>query len=212
MDSNSPLFDKIRIKPRSKAAEPKVEVRCEHPGCEKLAGHRAPKGRGQEGQFWNFCVEHVRAYNATYNYFAGMQDEAIATYQKDAQTGHRPTWSVSANAAGRTVPGGKATRRKAEAGVNYDDPLGVFGKVHGAAARAAPAAEPRRTISARALLALDTMGLDETADAVTIKARYKALVKRFHPDANGGDRSYEARLQDIIKAYEAVKASGLVRN
>jgi curved DNA-binding protein CbpA len=57
--------------------------------------------------------------------------------------------------------------------------------------------------------ALDVLGLDETADAAAIKARYKQLVKRFHPDANGGDRSFEARLQEIIRAYNTLKTVGL---
>jgi DnaJ-class molecular chaperone len=42
-----------------------------------------------------------------------------------------------------------------------------------------------------------------------IKARYKELVKRFHPDANGGDRGAEERLKQVIKAYGVLRASGL---
>ena len=57
--------------------------------------------------------------------------------------------------------------------------------------------------------ALDVLGLDETADAAAIKAQYKALVKRFHPDANGGDRGFEERLRDIIKAHDMLKAAGM---
>ena len=57
--------------------------------------------------------------------------------------------------------------------------------------------------------ALDVLGLDETADAAAIKAQYKTLVKRFHPDAHGGDRSFEERLRDIIKAHDTLKTAGL---
>ena len=57
--------------------------------------------------------------------------------------------------------------------------------------------------------ALDILGLDENADGPTIKAQYKALVKRFHPDANGGDRSFEGRLRDIIKAHDTLKTAGM---
>ena len=42
-----------------------------------------------------------------------------------------------------------------------------------------------------------------------LKAQYKSLVKRFHPDANGGDRSFEERLRDIIKAHDTLKSAGL---
>ena len=54
-------------------------------------------GRLREGQYFCFCLDHVREYNATYNYFNGMSDEAVLRYQKDALTGHRPTWKMGAN-------------------------------------------------------------------------------------------------------------------
>ena len=47
------------------------------------------------------------------------------------------------------------------------------------------------------------------ATLIEIKARYKELVKRFHPDANGGDRGAEERLKQVIKAYGVLRASGL---
>ncbi|MCL2384950.1 MAG: DnaJ domain-containing protein, partial [Alphaproteobacteria bacterium] len=52
-----------------------------------------------------------------------------------------------------------------------------------------------------ALKALDQLGLDDTVDMAAIKARYKDLVKRLHPDANSGDRSNEEKLRQIIRAY-----------
>jgi curved DNA-binding protein CbpA len=57
--------------------------------------------------------------------------------------------------------------------------------------------------------ALDTLGLPETAESDAIRTRYKDLVKRHHPDANGGDRSSEGRLQEIIQAYKLLRAAGL---
>ncbi len=56
--------------------------------------------------------------------------------------------------------------------------------------------------------ALDTLGLDGTASLNEIKARYKELVKRHHPDANGGDRSAEERLRKVIQAYDYLRKSG----
>ena len=53
-----------------------------------------PKGRGNEKDYWRFCLDHVREYNQSYNFFAGMSDDAVMAYQKDALTGHRPTWKM----------------------------------------------------------------------------------------------------------------------
>lgn len=207
MDLNSPLFDRIRIRPSCDEPRDTQDPACERGGCVSAGLYRAPKGRGREGQYWRFCIDHVREYNASYNYFAGMSDDAVAAYQKDAVIGHRPTWAMGANAAGRSRDG------RSEGGPardwDYSDPLGVLGGERvGPPHRAAPE-PPRRRFSGPVRRALDVLGLDETATAATIKAQYKALVKRFHPDAHGGDRSFEERLRDIIRAHDTLKAAGL---
>ena len=102
MKLNSPLFDRIRVKPTADRRQQKPFARtCQHPGCKEEGQHRAPMGRGREGEYFWFCIDHVREYNATYNYFNGMSDDAVQSFQKDALTGHRPTWSMGLNGAKR---------------------------------------------------------------------------------------------------------------
>jgi DnaJ domain len=205
MNFNSPLFDRIRI--RRSCEEPRTqEPACERPGCAGTGLYRAPKGRGKEGQYWRFCMDHVREYNHSYNYFAGMSDDAVSAFQKDAVIGHRPTWAMGANAAPHTRnrSNGEAPPRDWE----YFDPLGVLRSAGVEQGRQA-APEPKRRYSGPVRQALDMLGLDESADSAAIRAQYKALVKRFHPDAHGGDRGFEERLRDIIKAHDTLKAAGL---
>jgi hypothetical protein len=206
MDLNSPLFDRIRIRPSCDEPRATQEPACERPGCAAAGPFRAPKGRSQEGKYWRFCLDHVREYNQSYNYFAGMTDAAVAAYQKDAVVGHRPTWTMGANAAGRTSAArGDEPPRDWE----YSDPLGVL-RSTGFEQKTRAAPEPKRPrYSGPVRHALDVMGLDEMASPAAIKAQYKALVKRFHPDAHGGDRGFEERLRDIIKAHDTLKAAGL---
>ena len=200
MNLNSRIFDRIRVRQAPiQVAEPQ-EVRCEHPGCLKPGEYRAPMGREREGQYFCFCIDHVREYNATYNYFTGMSDEAISKYQKEAVVGHRPTWSMGVNRTGKG--------HREEGRDTSDDPVGVFRARY---ARAKTAREPREPqYGLAAMKALATLGLDEHADRNTIKARYKEWVKRLHPDANGGDRSNEDRLREIIHAYNHLKSARLV--
>ena len=204
MDLSSRLFDSIRIKPACEEPRPRAEAACEHAGCRATGEFRAPKGRAREGQYWRFCLEHVRDYNKTYNYFAGMPEDDVVTYQKDAATGHRPTWGMGVNAGGRRRRDGGAPPGE----FDYLDPLGILRSA--APRQARQAAEPERP--KRPLLvrrALEVLDLDEDAGAAAIKAKYKALVKKFHPDAHGGDRSFEDRLRDIIRAHDTLKAAGL---
>ncbi|MGE0751585.1 MAG: J domain-containing protein [Variibacter sp.] len=202
MKFDSPIFDTIRVKPDdSRKLRTSCPV-CAWPGCQEPATHRAPKGRLREGQYWRFCLEHVREYNKTYNYFAGMSDDAVARYQKDALTGHRPTWKIGTNGSGQ--PGAPEINAAV-------DPLGMFREMGGRAGWQAPPEPPereRRMIRNVERKALDTLGLEIDATKAEIKTRFKMLVKRHHPDANGGDRTFEDRLRDIIQAYNYLKAAG----
>ena len=88
-------------------------------------------------------------------------------------------------------------------GKGYRDPFNLFGSGNGGA-RPANAPETRRLgkLERNALADLD---LDENADGPAIRARYIELVKRTHPDSNGGDRSAEHKLQRVIKAYQQLR-------
>jgi hypothetical protein len=207
MDLNSPLFDRVRTRQRcDPAADGTADPVCGHPGCKFLGPYRAPQGRGREGQYFNFCLDHVRQYNATYNYFKDMPDEAVAAFQKADLYGHRPTWRMGVN-GGPSEAGEKLRGAFDQERIN--DPFGLFNR-RGFSdyAREARPEEPR--VGNATKKALDTLGLDPGADKITVKARYKELVKRLHPDANGGDRSREEQLRAIINAYNYLRTAGLV--
>jgi hypothetical protein len=209
MSNDSPLFDRIRVKPdqdrRMRASCPA----CEWPGCSAAATYRAPKGRGRENEYWRFCLDHVREYNHSYNFFAGMSDAEIARYQKEAVVGHRPTWKLGMN-GGR--PNGRSHSARFQPNLDgADDPLGLFRHFGGASGRADGEHLRRResrVIRNAERKALDTLGLEPDATTAEIKLRFKTLVKRHHPDANGGDRSNEERLREIIQAYNYLKSVG----
>jgi len=198
MKLDSPLFNRIRVKPEQDRRPKGSAPVCEWPGCAFEATHRAPKGRMREREYWRFCVDHAREYNHSYNYFAGMSEDAVARYQKDAVTGHRPTWKMGFN-------GGVDGLRAAQSATDPFDMAREFGP--GARPRADRPAPEARTIRNAERKAFDTLGLEIDAAASEIKARFKELVKRHHPDANGGDRSLEDRLREIIQAYDYLKSA-----
>jgi len=205
MNFDSKLFDRIRIKPLLETVKQAVRETvpaCEWPGCAGAGTHRAPKGRMQEREYWRFCIEHVREYNQSYNYFSGMSDDAVARFQKDALTGHRPTWKMGAN-------GGVKGKSKAEEAFDgAADPFHVFSELNGRGRwRPGPGAAPEgRPIFNAERKALRVLGLEGSATTAEIKVRFKSLVKQHHPDTNGGDRSTEDRLIEVIKAYNYLKS------
>jgi hypothetical protein len=198
-----PKFIDIRVKkpdPEAVNREP-TDRPCDHIGCARAGSHRAPKGRAHEGQFWHFCVEHAAAYNKRWDYFAGMSDSELEDYQRREETGHRPTWTFRSGRLDRH----SAAARGFRAGQGAD-PFAMFGQGESGQ----PAARPRRRLTRLQAKALDVMQLEENADPGQIRARYAELVKRWHPDSNGGDRAAETNLQRVLQAYQSLKAGGLV--
>jgi DnaJ-like protein len=208
MSSDSPLFDRIRVKPDQDRRLRAELPACQWPRCDAPATHRAPKGRLRANEYWQFCLEHVREYNNSYNFFAGMSDDAIAKYQKEDLTGHRPTWKMG-SIGGRRGDAKRGSRGHRGSGWAADDPFGLF---DGAGPRrggrhARPVGEGRKILNAQRR-ALDVLGLEADAQRADIKTKFKVLVKRHHPDANGGDRTSEDRLREIIAAYNYLKSAG----
>ena len=176
-------------RPRAYAPDPAATPGkpCDSPGCPLAGEYRAPKSRATLNQYHWFCLEHVRAYNATWDYYKGMTPGQIeAETRRDTAWG-RPTWPLGSLGS---KPFDETTLR---------DPLNLLatGRVKRDAPKSAMPAEMREPIQ--------TLGLDWPVSMDVLKTRYKELAKRHHPDANGGDRAAEERLKSINLAYAAVR-------
>lgn len=204
MKLDSPLFDGIRVKPGQDRRVRDDNPACEWAGCAQKGTHRAPKGRLREREYWRFCLDHVREYNHSYNFFAGMSTDEVSRYQKAAITGHRPTWKmgVGKRAAGSgSAPDGGYDRAH--------DPFGMYREFGGDWRPNFERVEPAgRSVRNAERKALSVLGLELDVTAADIKAKFKMLVKRHHPDANGGDRACEDKLREIIQAYNYLKSVG----
>ena len=139
MKLDSKFFDRLRVKPDQSRLLRESCPSCEWKGCKEPGLYPAPKGRGQEGKYHRFCLDHVREYNKSYNYFAGLPDEDVIQHQKDDTVGHRPTWSLGVNSWARNRrprngarPGGFAHS------FTTHDPFGLFAERDGKAEATSP--------------------------------------------------------------------------
>ena len=152
------------------------------------ASTRAPKSRNQLNEYWWFCLDHVRAYNAAWDFYRGMTPGEIEAQLRADTSWHRPSW-----------PLGHLGARLDEAIAG--DPLHILRAAGAGAQRRAEAEVPGEL---RAPLA--TLGLSWPLTIGELKTRYKELAKRHHPDANNGDRAAEERLKTINLAYAALRS------
>ena len=182
------------------AAEPETPVRlCDHPGCVAGGEFRAPKSRLELRDYYWFCLDHVRAYNTAWNYYAGMSDREIEAEIRRDTVWQRPSWRLG----DRHGPG-YAERIRDYFGMLSGAAGGSSDRRRGNGDRA-PDAE-RRALSAREQ-ALSVFEIEPPFTQISLKARYKTLVKLHHPDAHGGDKAAEEKLKVINQAYATLKAS-----
>lgn len=208
MNLNSKYFDSIRVKPEEDRSLRNELPQCEWAGCAKPAQHPAPKGRGRDGEYFHFCLDHVRQYNKTYNYFSGMSDDEVSEFKVGSLTGHRPTWSLGVNTSGKVSQGAEDSDKPSgyKYGFGVNDPFELFEM--SAKQENAQAEKPRRPLRKLERKSLLALNLPDWVEKDEIKARFKDLVKRHHPDSNGGDKGSEDRLREIIQAYNYLKQAG----
>lgn len=194
----------LAMKPRreqyfdDEMGQPQAERVCDHPGCSSTGQYKAPKSREQLDEYFWFCIDHIREYNASWNYYAGLDEEEVERSVRADICWGRPTWSLG----GR---GGRAFARAAARG--FRDDFNLFAEDEAAAAfDHVPPAE--RVEIRKSLRALD---LDWPCTIDEVRVRYKELAKKLHPDANGGDAAAEERLKRVNQAYSALKTSALAR-
>ncbi len=160
--------------------------RCHWAGCMNAGDFRAPRSRTNLREYQWFCEEHIVAFNKNWNYFEGMGEDEIYAFQRDATTGHRPTWRMD------QVKGNPTAKLEEAFGRMFGD-----GYVHRADAK---------PIGAREKDALAVLDLEHPSDKSKIKAQYRELVKKYHPDVNRGNARAEETFKKITRAYHHLLA------
>jgi len=163
---------------------------CAKPGCTEDGAYKAPRSSHDVRDYIWFCLDHVREYNKSWNYFEGMDEIAMEDAIRRSTTWERPSWKFGTSAKS---PEGSPWQAQ------FDDPFGVMGE--GAQQRSAN--QPQLTPDQRK--AWSVFGLSPCMDQDKVKKRYKVLAKTHHPDANGGSREAEDRLKTINWAYSILK-------
>jgi hypothetical protein len=186
---------------RAKGGQYPGDRPCAEPGCPEAGEYRAPRHRPGSAlappsgppEWQYFCLAHVRAFNDRWNYFEGLDAEAIFAEQTPYPQWDRATRAFAHNVYGKGAFEGGPDR--------VEDALGVL---RWKTAARAPAADP---LALEERQALATLGLADSATLADIKATYRRLARRYHPDANAGDRTHEARFQRMTEAYDRLAAS-----
>ncbi|MGH6891911.1 MAG: J domain-containing protein [Dongiaceae bacterium] len=184
---------------------PPQPTHCQHPDCQQAGVYRAPKSRAKLNEYFWFCLDHVRDYNKAWDYYAGMSQAEIERHVRNDVVGGRPTWPLGK--WGAHGPGGRTyAPRSAFIPDDVAEALDGAAKAKEKRAREALHRSSRISKEDQALAILD---LSPPATMDEIRTRYRTLVKKLHPDANGGDKSAEERLKVVNQAYSTLKAAAI---
>jgi hypothetical protein len=193
MSDHSRIFWPPKGQPRraAKQAQASTELRaCDHPDCREPGDYRAPKSREALTEYYWFCLDHVRAYNSAWNFYAGMNPEEIEILLRNDVTWQRPTWPLGKRGSGSRFD---ASRIK--------DGFGMFGEDFG------ETIHDRAQATGPELSAMREMNLSAPLSVEQLRTRYRELCKIHHPDANGGDKEAEERFKRIGQAYKTLMES-----
>lgn len=173
---------------------------CAVPGCKHDGQFRAPRDRALSEYMW-LCLDHVREYNKRWNFYEGMSADEVEDEIRRDTCWQRPSWQLGTLGARR--PAGQKPHMNDDFGFFRDDEAEVrrrraeWGREQAMRRKARDSAEDK---------ALRMMDLDLPLTKESLKARYKELVKKHHPDVNQGDPAAEERLKDINEAYKTLLA------
>lgn len=185
---------------KTSGAESVAQGICAHPDCTEAAHYRAPKSAGHvnddnpQGRYVYFCLDHVREYNRSWDFFADMSAAEIEAFQRESITGHRKTKPVGLKASGKY-------RHFTE--YLHPNDAWIFDFL-GHTGRATPE-PPKPKASKKERWAMAVFDLDAPFSQQEVKTRYRKLAHQYHPDKHGGDRKAEAKFKEITEAYSVLK-------
>lgn len=187
---------RIKLKPNSPeftdgTRKQALKRRCDMPGCPDEGEHKAPKDRSLSDYYW-FCFEHAKEYNKAWDYFSGMSAAEMQDYIYSANIWERPTQRYDTMANTDTL------KRKAWQTYNFteDEPP----RSYSSSSQSAPVQPQTPEFEA-----LSIIGLAPPVTLEDVKARYKTLAKKYHPDHNQTDPQAEEQLKKINVAYTILK-------
>jgi len=216
MSSRSPLDYDVSVSAakrrhrRQRAMSGAVETStrcCDWPGCEATGKYRAPRAPDRLTEYRWFCLDHVRRYNAEWNFFADQAEDDLEAILRGASVWERPTWRLGGAPKG---PQGIHPHAEGEAWARWGfrDPLEVLGENATINAPDTPAPRPKRRLTRQEQHAMDTLEVPHQVEQRSeVRRAYRDLVKDLHPDMNSGENPHAERLARVLKAWEILRQS-----
>ncbi len=170
---------------------------CCWEGCSEQGQYPAPKSPDRPKERNYFCLNHIREYNRSWDFFRRMDNSQIMRFHKESMSGHRPTWKFGVG----TFNYDNIEEIRSQV---FGNPKGSYKPRH----RSSEEQDAAMRLPKQARDALKTLGLSYPVSLPEVKKRYKELAKTYHPDVNG--KGNDEKIKSINQAYNQLKAMNII--
>ncbi len=191
---------KFDIQKNNLSWEKKYYKICDSPKCKEKGEYRAPKSRVMLNEYFYFCLNHIKEYNKSWDFYKGMSVEQIENSMRSDTFWDRPSWPLK-NSFKNIFD---EFNEYVEDFVKNDDD-----KINDKYFKNKLVDENFTMEEAKALKELD---LKMPISLEKIKKNYKKLVKIFHPDVNGNNKDAEERFKQINESYKLLLKKFMKKN
>ena len=181
---------KIDIKKNSLSWEKAFFRKCDKHDCKKEGEYKAPKSRILLNEYYFFCLDHIKEYNKSWDFYKGLSVNQIETSMREDTIWNRPSWPLKGNPY--------KVMEQINIFFSEDNDILNSNKQNNQFFKNKLLDE---NLSFEENSALSTLNLNLPLTLEKIKKNYKKLVKIFHPDVNGNNKKAEDKFKDINKAY-----------
>ena len=191
---------KFDIKKNNLSWEKTHYKKCDSPKCNEKGEYRAPKSRVMLNKYFYFCLDHIKEYNKSWDFYKGMSVEQIENSMRSDTFWDRPSWPLKNSFKNMF----DEFNEYVEDFVKNDDD-----KINNTYFKNKLLDESLTVEEAKALKELD---LKMPMSLEKIKKNYKKLVKIFHPDVNGNNKDAEEKFKKINESYKLLLKKFMKKN
>tara|TARA_B100000242_G_scaffold183520_1_gene131799 strand:+ start:29 stop:619 length:591 start_codon:yes stop_codon:yes gene_type:complete len=184
---------KIDVKKNSLSWEKTYIRECDKIDCKQKGEFKAPKSRKNLNEYYFFCLDHVKEYNKSWDFYRGLTVNQIESSMREDTIWNRPSWPLKGNPY------------KVIEQINnlYDDKINDLNLDNNKSNYFQNKIfNERFTTEENKALSILNVKLPITLEK--IKKNYKKLVKIFHPDVNGNNKNAEEKFKEINKSYKII--------
>ncbi len=191
---------KFDIQKNNLSWEKRTFRECDNNKCNAKGEYRAPKSRVLLNEYFYFCLDHVKEYNKSWDFYKGMTVDQIENSMRNDTVWDRPSWPLKGN-----------FQKNFD---EFDDYISTFEKTKDRKINDHYFKNKLHdeSLTLEETKALINLELKMPISLEKIKKNYKKLVKIFHPDVNGNNKKAEEKFKEINQSYKLLLKKLIKKN